>query len=679
MHALIPAFFAVAFAAQVSAQAPQPQWLTELQAIQREMYQSPLGTLDNKVDLAWRAALETGPRDWRFQMAAQIVSNFYQSQGYDLKAEQALRQAIAAVPQDDAQMRRNLTSQLAGVFECTGQLVKALAIREELAKLPPPTATPSYEAAALANLYERMGEIGKAEAAWKEVAAQRAAEAAARTSDPRFASAPFQQNELANFYAHHGRAAEAEELYKKALAEAPQGRSPLVWDPAEEGYLNFLSEQRRFDEAAGLIRKSIQALEDSPDPQAAQALFAKRQRLVSIWRQAGRRDDALAMQKQAVEAARPGSLEYVHALASLAQMLAGENRLEEAEQAVAEMRGTPAGNANGAKFQEATALQTLARIRDMQNRPEEARRLRASAGMVNGAGRNQTTLWDVVGPAQQEAFRGNVDAAAASMDKALALAAERITTNPQEITALTKMALLLKSRQREEEAQRIANVMVSLFDQAPDHPHVASALGSLSQLLAQLGMAAEADRLIERQEAILIRAKGAEAVALNEAGSGRIALMQHEQNWEGIAGERKRMLARMEKAAGPKSQDSMWLLRELAWSYQPLNNWPEEEGVFSMLLERTINFYGRSNVETAHVLQQMANRASENREYEKALGWIDQGIEAARATPDIALLQSLTQNREQILRAKDAPAASLKWFNGSSCVQGTGGLGVVKR
>jgi tetratricopeptide (TPR) repeat protein len=197
--------------------------------------------------------------------------------------------------------------------------------------------------------------------------------------------------------------------------------------------------------------------------------------------------------------------------------------------------------------------------------------------------------------------------------------------------------------------------MIGILDQAPDHPHVASALGSLSQLLAEVGMTAEADRLIERQEAILIRAKGAEAVALNEAGSGRIALMQHGQNWEGIVEERKRMLARMEKAAGPKSQDSMWVLRELAWSYQPLNNWPEEESVFSTLLERTINLYGRSNVETARVLQQMANRASENRQFEKALDWIDQGIEAARATPDTGLLQSMTQNRAQIPRAARVP------------------------
>ena len=52
MRALSFAFFAFALPGQVSAPAPQPQWLADLQHIQQEMQVAPLGSLDWKVERA---------------------------------------------------------------------------------------------------------------------------------------------------------------------------------------------------------------------------------------------------------------------------------------------------------------------------------------------------------------------------------------------------------------------------------------------------------------------------------------------------------------------------------------------------------------------------------------------------------------------------------------------------
>ncbi|HEU0140469.1 MAG TPA: tetratricopeptide repeat protein, partial [Bryobacteraceae bacterium] len=364
MRALCCVFFALILSAQVPAPVPQPQqpqWLMDLVKIRQELHQAELGSLDAKVEQAWRAALAT-PQHPRFPEAAQMAWGCYQAQGYDLKAEQVLRQALAAVPTDDPRIRRNLRSNLAIHFESTQQLVKALSIREEMAKEPPPaTDGYSHETAALANLYERMGEIEKAEAAWKEAAASRAA--GSPQNDSRFARtarrafSPFgyvrgSQNELAGFYARRGRTAEAEQLYQKALDDAAQNNSAYEWSRAADNYIGFLSQERRFSEAIDLVRQSIARLEASADPQDARMLLSKRQHLASLLTQAGRSDEALEMQKQTVELAQaqnPSGLEYVQALGSLAETLVSQNRLEEAEKSVARMREAGAADTRNGK------------------------------------------------------------------------------------------------------------------------------------------------------------------------------------------------------------------------------------------------------------------------------------------------------------------------------------------
>ena len=146
--------------------------------------------------------------------------------------------------------------------------------------------------------------------------------------------------------------------------------------------------------------------------------------------------------------------------------------------------------------------------------------------------------------------------------------------------------------------------------------------------------------------------------------------MQRESNWEGVIDERKRMLARIEKATGPKSRESLYALREVAWAYPPLNNWPEEERVLATLIERTESVSGRSSLDYSHALVHTANRASENREFDKALSWIDQAIEVAGSLPDAGVhLPAMAQNRAQIAKAKDGPLEGApangggRWFD----------------
>ena len=91
---------------------PQPEWIEALRTLQQETHQAPLGSLDAKFESAWRSAVQS-PWHPQFPMAVEIVSGFYQSQGYEVKAEQILRQAIALAPDGDSPSRRALNNRLA--------------------------------------------------------------------------------------------------------------------------------------------------------------------------------------------------------------------------------------------------------------------------------------------------------------------------------------------------------------------------------------------------------------------------------------------------------------------------------------------------------------------------------------------------------------------------------------
>ncbi len=676
MRILAYALLVIALPAQARAQAAQPHWMVDLQSIYEKVRQAPLGSLDGQVEQAWRAAFEEPLRP-RFPAAAQMVSSFYQSQGYDLKAEQILLQALAAVPeQADPQIRRNLTLHLAGHLESIQQLVKAAAIREQLAKEPAGIATnrsgpSSHETSALARLYERMGEFEKAEEAWREIAEWRAAGGLQKSSasGPRMRVGDFTagyprtgRNELADFYARHARVAEAEKIYKTTLDSVAGSSSPYEWVAAVDGYVEFLSQQRRFDEAVALTRQIIVRIGGVPDPPATQMLLNSHQRLARLLVQAGRPGEALAVQKSAVEVIQnrnPGGPEHLRALGALAETFVNQNRLEEAEKAVMQMREAAAADVGGAQFHESMTVQMLARIRDIQGNPEEARELRASVGVPDITAANRAaTVGDVVGSVQKSVIRGNADVAVAAAGEALALAAERVHIDPREVSALLRLASILRNKQQKELAQRIAFEALRVLEQVPDHPWVADALGSCVSNLAYLGLTAEAERAIERQEKILLNAKGAESMALNSVSHGRIALLQRESKWAEVIDERERVLARTAKATGSNSRESLYALREVAWAYSAINNWPQEERVLSTLRKLTVRFSGESSLDHVHVLQHTANRASQNRQFGQALIWMDQAIEIARTLPDAGnQVEGMLQNRARIAQAKDAPSA----------------------
>ena len=545
MRALLPAFLVFA----LNAQAPGPVSLPDLQNIQREMYQAPIGSLDSRVEQLWKAAL-TNPLHPDFVRAAQLAASYYQSQGYDLNAEQVLLQAIEASPRE---ARDSLAAQLAAFYQNVQQFVKAAALREK-----------GTDVAGLALLYENMGELEKAEAAWKKAAAVKPDSGTQPKGMIVSRLGPYPSepsNVLADFYSRNGRDLDAEKLYKEALTSGSNRVS------AAQQYILFLMGRQRNDEAIALYRQTIASLESSADPQAAQTLVYTRQSLAGLLSRTGHVDEAVALQKQAMNAASgPYRME---AAGSLANTLIQQNRLEEAERVVEQMAAN-----------NPWASEMLARIRDQQNKPEEAAQIRERFRTSQPpAPSRQMTLHDYVNPAQQAMMKGDVESAVAYIDRALAAAADRVKANPQELAVLISLAHQLQGRQKEAEAQRIVSETMRLLSEAPDHPRVAEALGSIIETLAAFGRTAEAERVLERQERILRSAKGSDSPALNSVSYGRIALLRRASDESAILEEQKRMLQRMSNATGPKSRLTLYAMREVAWSYARGNNWPEEEQI----------------------------------------------------------------------------------------------------
>jgi hypothetical protein len=127
------------------------------------------------------------------------------------------------------------------------------------------------------------------------------------------------------------------------------------------------------------------------------------------------------------------------------------------------------------------------------------------------------------------------------------------------------------------------------------------------------------------------------------------------------------MLARIEKATGPKSRDSLYALRDVAWTYPNLDDWPEEERVLASLRERTQNLMGHASLDYAHILEQIANRAAHHRQFDLALTSMDNAIEVARSLPNGAqVLPGMLQSRQGILHRKQSPERSPFFGQGRS-------------
>lgn len=661
---------------------PEPQWLKDLREVQQQIYQNPGKFLDQKAQQAWQAALAT-PQHPQFQQAATITLNLYQSQGYDLKAEQLLQQAISLIPPDQLLVKRQLRLHLASHYETIGQLVKAVGIREQMIQEPFPAEGDdstgfSFEINAFANLYERMGEMEKAESLWgkatelgktqKIAAISGSAPFRGGISSNRFGYR-FQQQYLADFYIRRERPEEAEKIYRKALAEAT---APEDWVSAADGYILMLTQQRRFAEAIELQKQSFAKLDASADPQAFRTVLYRRQSLSNLLEQAGQLDEALAIEKQAVSEAQKngtGSPEYMQALNSLTQMLMRLNRLDEAEEAIEQTRVAASASKDQLPFAENMAVQALARIRKIQNKPDEARKLRESIHVPSQSSNQQGSLHHRISSLQQNVLRGNVDVVLVDLDGALALAAEKIPDDPRAAGTLISLANILMGRQKLDEARRIVLAILPLLNDAPDHPGVADVLGSLTYVMTGLEMGAEIEQAMARQEKILIAAKGPESLALNAVHQSRLLLMQRNSDWSSVVDERKRILDRTEKLTGLKSMESFHALRELAWAYPPSNQWSEEQVVLSRLQERTGILRGTTSSDYAHILFQLANRNADNQQFDQALAFMDQGIEIIRNLPDgQTQLPGWLENRVSIVNRRDA------LLGGKPFIQQNGGM-----
>lgn len=646
--------YATALYAQTPAPRPTPEWFNEAQRIQQEKDKAPLGSLDERVARMWRSALQS-PLDPSFAFARSNVCNYYRVQGYDLKAEDSAREALAATPVDALELRAQRMSTLAGELEQSGQLVKAAAIREAIVTLPQGARSGYY--GALAGLYERMGELEKAEAAWKQSQVKRAAEQAQvpraeRLSSLTFAFGRYTPNELAEFYSRHGRLAEAEQIYKEQLDKASD--SPGAVQP----YASLLVRQGRLDDAIAVTREAIAKQEASPQPPVA--LLYSRQYLAQLLRQAGKPDEAIAVLKRQAETSPPAN--RVEALRQLAEALIASNRLEEAEKVTAAM----SESADAPHVKHAAAF-TLAQIRDRQNRHDEAQSLRASASASEPvAVARQRTVYEVLDAARRALGQGNVDAALPFFDEAVSLAAERVRIAPSEVGQLLNSARELQQHKQEAHARRIAADALRLLDQAPDHPRVAMALGESVAALSQLGMASEVLRAVERMERILSSAKGPDSPALNAVSYARIALLSQTSDAPAVLAERKRMLVRVEKATGPKSQDSLFALREVAWMYPSLDDWPEEQSTLARLKERTRSLYGTTDRNYVDLLEHIANRAAHNRQFEDALATLDQALEIVRSTPAFSGKHYLAQRHAEIERQRQALQAAPSHGNATS-------------
>lgn len=240
---LILLFTALSAPAQVAA--PQPAWMEVFKKVfGPQAHGVALGSLDQEVEKSWAAALVAGPRHSSFETAAQQTSQYFASQGYEVKAEKVLRQAIAAAGRVEAEpaerdRARSLNLSLAQRLTQDHKFVAAVGVVQELLDGAKGTSDPGLRISALmqlAQLREQMGEFETVEALLQEAKALQSAPAAV---PPRGAIAPtgaigFMRMgsfggpggsaDLAGFYQRQGDVAKAEALFKKDLddAKAPE-------------------------------------------------------------------------------------------------------------------------------------------------------------------------------------------------------------------------------------------------------------------------------------------------------------------------------------------------------------------------------------------------------------------------------------------------------------------------
>jgi tetratricopeptide (TPR) repeat protein len=641
----------IATLGQPPVQQQEPSWMEVFERVYgAEGQGAALGSLDLEVEKSWAAALAAGPGNPYFEAAAQQTAQYFGAQGYDRKAETILRQAIAATKQtaEDPAGTRPLKLALAQRLYQEQKFLSAAALIEgilEETKGAPDPARPS-DLLQLAHLRELMGEMEAAEALFREaktlLSTPQAAPASGRgrmrftMGGPRGYAI---SGELARFYQRHDDNAKAEALFQKDLEEA---KTPEAVFRARQSYAHFLHSQQRWEESVVQWETLVEVQSAAPRPEDRQMLASSRVSLVQALTAAGKAEKALEILKDHVVQSSGDDYQRAEALRFYASILIQQKKFEEAEKTVEQIRQPTGKNAaEMSKQAESYADYLLAKIRQMQNRGEEARALREKA--IAPSPRPEGTSGPVpvrslLQPVQELIGRHKHDEAMAQLQRILVDSTPRIHSNPEEIAAFTNFIYSLPEGRREERLELMRNILSTLDGVRPaDHPRMAQALGQLMGSAMEAGLSpGEITRLLDRQEKILAAAKGEDSLALNEVSQLRARFFAFRGDYAEAASEMKLALKRAQALSGARSHPALQIMRELANSLQMISeSWPEEESLRLALIEASTLSKGDGG-NLVYEMNQLAYRYHAAGQREKAVAWMDRAIELARKNPQTA-------------------------------------------
>lgn len=682
-----------------------------------------LGAFDAEVEKSWAAAVAAGARHPYFATSANQTSQYYSAQGYSLKAESILRLAISAAKQVEGaagnpanptasrDLSQALSLSLASRLSQDQKLLAAAEVLQELlreSKVAPNAnlASPNVGArisalTQLAYLREQMGEVEAAEALYLEAgklqalpkpsvdaeagggAGQRSTRisypgvmaslrggqfAFARSFAGRFPGA----NDLVGFYQRQGDIAKAEALLQKEVDEAKTSDENLR---ARQNYASFLGGQQRWTESVAQWQQLVEMNNLGTQPESGQMRGSLRVNLAQALLMAGKSDEALGLLRDYVTQSNADARQRMDALRLYANMLMQQNKFEEAEKIVEQVRNpTGANSAEVSKYAGMMADNLLADIRQRQNRGEEAAALREKASVESSSAKPETVansvpLWNRVRVIHELLSRQKFDDALAQLQPILAESQDRLQSNPEEFGAFVNIVRALPRGRQEERQQLIRSLTSTLEGMRPaDHPRLAHGIGMfLGGDLQELLGAAETNRLLEKEEKILVASKGADSPALNEVSRHKARYFSSRGDHTEAASELKRALKRTELATGERSQQTIQVLRDLTNSLQMNNeNWPEEEGFRLALIERSAGFRNMGPT-LVHDMSMFASRYYVVGQVENAVSWMDKAIELARKSPQTAaqVQQLEAQRKNYASNPGQAPAGASPFFGRS--------------
>ncbi len=673
----------------------QPPWFTELQKIIQERHQAPLGSLDHQVDQIWQQAL-LAPGHPLFLYTAQSVQMHYHSQGYHLRAEAILEQALQTVPADPPEIRWQLISALAMNDEMSFRFKKSLARREALLDEILANEKESHQSLSalqqIASIHERMGEMEKAESAirklielWSKVAEQKntglgeqslagvSGEVSNRAGSslgmpffggtsvrglttsihPTIPHSGTRPNFLASFYVRTGRLDEAEKIYKSSVAQA--NHDPNLWRQAAWDYVHFLRQQRRFQEAINLSLQMIEKVRLLPHSQGDPVIHLQQQ-LVHLYQQNGQTDQAIEMQRALVVDSlgtqNQNSYMGFSALQVLFQLLLQNQQLDEAEKVLLQLDSFQPSDSSQESHFDQLKNHLRASILQARGKTVEAQKLKQMHSPHPSVPGNE--FLTQIEKTRGKLMTANPEEAAVEIDNILQILKSRTQIQPHEIQMALSLIHTQQISQSQEIKSKFLNVLYELLMEKSDHPQVVEAFGDITTQLYHFGMREQAEEIIRKQQKVITDTSGPDSYFLNQVNRRRASLHQLNQQWDEAIAEHQKILERTDKLTGVKSMEGIQALQGLASAYIPAQKWSEEQQVFTALQERIIGRYGVKSRENVHWLTQIANRLAGNQQFAEAGMRLDEAEALVATLPEKAyLLQTIQSTRSQLNQMKD--------------------------